>query len=78
MHRIRLCCSRQLDGEGGVYCADCDITPVLPESGSADLASEDRANRPTGVEAYAIDPSAAEKLWLRSEEITNISIQSQS
>ncbi|HEY9214338.1 MAG TPA: SDR family NAD(P)-dependent oxidoreductase [Ancylobacter sp.] len=68
--------SPQLDGKGGVYCADSDITPVLPEGGSVDLGSEDRANRLTGVEAYAIDPDAAEELWRRSEEITGISVQS--
>ena len=39
-----------------VHCAGSDITPVLPERGSVDLASEDRANRLTGVETYAIDP----------------------
>jgi len=68
--------SPQLDGIGGVYCADSDITPVLPKGGSVDLGSEDRSNRLTGVEAYAIDPDAAEELWRRSEEITGISVQS--
>lgn len=67
--------SPQLDGKGGVFCADSDITPVLPAGGSSDL-TEDRANRGTGVEAYAVDPDAAEKLWHKSEEITNISVES--
>jgi len=67
--------SPQLDGKGGVFCADSDITPVLSESGSPDLATEDRTNRGTGVQAYAIDPDAAEELWRKSEEITNVSIQ---
>lgn len=70
--------SPQLDGKGGVYCADSDITPVLPKSGSIDLATDDRANRLTGVEAYAIDPGSAEELWRKSEEISNISVQNQS
>ena len=70
--------SPQLDGKGGVYCADSDITPVLPKSGSVDLATDDRLNRLTGVEAYAIDPGSAEELWRKSEEISNISVQSQS
>jgi NAD(P)-dependent dehydrogenase (short-subunit alcohol dehydrogenase family) len=65
--------SPQLDGKGGVFCADSDITPVLPEGGSRDL-SEDRTNRGTGVEAYAVDPDAAEELWRRSEEVTGISV----
>lgn len=67
--------SPQLDGKGGVYCADSDITPVLPEGGSFAL-TEDRANRGAGVQAYAVDPKAAEELWRRSEEITGISVQS--
>lgn len=66
--------SPQLDGKGGVFCADSDITPVLPEGGSPDLATEDRSGRGTGVQAYAIDPEAAEKLWRKSEEITNLAI----
>ena len=65
--------SPQLDGKGGVYCSDSDITPVLPEGGSFAL-TEDRANRGAGVQAYAVDPKAAEELWRRSEEITNTSI----
>lgn len=67
--------SPQLDGKGGVFCADSDITPVLPVGGSPDLATEDRANRGTGVQAYAIDPDAAEQLWRMSEEITKVSIK---
>ena len=67
--------SPQLDGRGGVYCADCDITPVLPEGEAANLGTEDRSKRLTGVEAYAIDPHAADKLWRRSEDLTGISLQ---
>lgn len=67
--------SSQLDGKGGVFCADSDITPVLPEAGSVDLATDDRINRGTGVQAYAIDPDTAEQLWRKSEESTNVSIQ---
>jgi NAD(P)-dependent dehydrogenase (short-subunit alcohol dehydrogenase family) len=67
--------SPQLDGKGGVFCADSDVTPVLPEGGSLDLSTEDRASRGTGVHAYAIDSDAADKLWRISEEITGVSIQ---
>ncbi|WP_454651247.1 SDR family NAD(P)-dependent oxidoreductase [Bradyrhizobium liaoningense] len=66
--------SPQLDGKGGVFCADSDITPVLPEVGSTDL-TQDRTNRGTGVQAYAVDQKAAEELWRKSEEITNTSVQ---
>jgi NAD(P)-dependent dehydrogenase (short-subunit alcohol dehydrogenase family) len=67
--------SPELDGKGGVYCADSDITPVLPKGGAANLGNEDRSKRLTGVEAYAIDPQAADELWRRSEELTGISLQ---
>lgn len=70
--------SPQLDGKGGVYCADSDITPVLPKSGAVDLDTEDRVTRLTGVEAYAIDGDAAEELWRKSEEITGITSEGQS
>lgn len=66
--------SPQLDGKGGVFCADCDITPVLSENDSVDLASEDRSKRIPGVHAYAIDPGAADELWRRSEEMTGVNI----
>lgn len=67
--------SPQLDGKGGVFCADSDITPVLAEGASPDLATEDRSRRGTGVQAYAIDPAAAETLWRKSEDITKVAIQ---
>lgn len=65
----------QLDGKGGVYCADSDIALVLPKGDPANLATDDRLKRLTGVEAYAIDPQAADELWRRSEDLTGISIQ---
>ena len=67
--------SPELDGKGGVYCADSNITPVLPKGDAANLGNEDRSKRLTGVEAYAIDPQAADELWRRSEELTGISLQ---
>lgn len=67
--------SPQLAGKGGVYCADSDITPVLPEGDAANLSTEDRSKRLTGVEAYAIDPLAADELWRRSEDLTGICLQ---
>jgi NAD(P)-dependent dehydrogenase (short-subunit alcohol dehydrogenase family) len=70
--------SPQLDGKGGVFCADSDITPILSQGGSPDPASEDRSKRGTGVQAYAIDPAAAQELWRRSEDMTRVSLQHQS
>jgi NAD(P)-dependent dehydrogenase (short-subunit alcohol dehydrogenase family) len=54
----------QLDGEGGVYCEDCDIAePTDPESPMA---------RYRGVNAHAVDPEGASRLWAFSAELTGI------
>jgi NAD(P)-dependent dehydrogenase (short-subunit alcohol dehydrogenase family) len=54
--------SPQLRGEGGVYCADCDISPVV----------EDNSQQVNGVRGWAIDPAGAEQLWTLSEQLTGI------
>jgi NAD(P)-dependent dehydrogenase (short-subunit alcohol dehydrogenase family) len=51
--------SKQLDGYGGVYCEDCNIAEVVPDS---DLA-------PRGVRFFAIDADKATALWQLSEEV---------
>jgi NAD(P)-dependent dehydrogenase (short-subunit alcohol dehydrogenase family) len=52
--------SPQLDGKGGVYCADCDVADVVesiqPGGG--------------GVLAHAVDPDSAARLWDLSAELT--------
>jgi NAD(P)-dependent dehydrogenase (short-subunit alcohol dehydrogenase family) len=52
--------SPQLEGMGGVYCADCDIADIVesiqPGGG--------------GVMAHAVDPDAAARLWEVSAELT--------
>lgn len=54
--------SPQLDGMGGVYCEDCDIAkPTDPD---------DPMRRYRGVDAHAIDPDAAARLWDVSAELT--------
>lgn len=40
----------ELEGQGGVYCEDCDIAIVEPEL-------------LRGVRPYAIDPARAQRLW---------------
>ncbi|WP_319529499.1 SDR family NAD(P)-dependent oxidoreductase [uncultured Cohaesibacter sp.] len=65
-----------LNDMGGVYCADSNITPILLSSTVADLNTEDRSKRLTGVEAYAIDSQAADRLWEMSEELADISLKS--
>lgn len=50
----------RLRGKGGVYCEDCDVSPVVHEPSL------------TGVRPHAIDPELAERLWRRSEEWTGV------
>jgi NAD(P)-dependent dehydrogenase (short-subunit alcohol dehydrogenase family) len=52
-----------LEGEGGVYCEDCDIAARW-EEGMPPYS---------GVRPYAIDPEKALALWTASEEMTGIS-----
>ncbi|AIQ56024.1 oxidoreductase [Paenibacillus borealis] len=54
--------SPQLEGEGGVYCEDADIAPVA-ESGDS---------QQPGVQAWAIDPGNALRLWELSEAMTGV------
>jgi len=57
--------SPQLDGMGGVYCADCDIARALPSDDSKEL---------NGVRPRATDPVAAGRLWQLSEQLTGATI----
>ncbi len=52
-----------LDGKGGVYCADCDISPLVPDD---DLTTHE------GVHSWAVDPEIARKLWALSERLTHL------
>lgn len=56
--------SPALAGMGGVYCEDCDI--ANPTDSASPLA------RYQGVDAHAVDPEAAAKLWAVSAEMTGI------
>jgi NAD(P)-dependent dehydrogenase (short-subunit alcohol dehydrogenase family) len=56
--------SPALEGLGGVYCEDCDIAePTVPGSPEA---------RIRGVDAHAVDPDAAARLWQLSADLTGI------
>lgn len=56
--------SQRLDGMGGVYCEDCDIArPTDPSSPLARFA---------GVDAHAVDPDNAARLWDVSAELTGV------
>jgi len=51
--------SPQLDGLGGVFLEDCEVSEV---------SSDDAP----GVRPYAIDPTAAERLWTVSAQLTGV------
>ncbi len=55
--------SRDLDGHGGVYCEDCDIAePTVPGPSA----------RIRGVDAHAVDPETATRLWALSAQLTGV------
>jgi NAD(P)-dependent dehydrogenase (short-subunit alcohol dehydrogenase family) len=56
--------SPQLDAMGGVYCEDCDI--------SAPTDVDSPFARYLGVDAHAIDPDEAARLWALSAELTGV------
>jgi len=64
--------SPQLDGMGGVYCEDVDISPLLKPSGefSIDHATQSRP----GVYSYAVDHEAARRLWRVSRQLTGVDL----
>ena len=56
--------SPQLQGEGGVYCEDCDIAE-FSDPGAPDA-------RIRGVNDYAVDPDSAARLWALSAGLTGV------
>ena len=59
--------SPQLAARGGVYCENCDISPLVTAEQEADWRKS--FGRP-GVLPYAVDPEAAARLWEISERLT--------
>jgi NAD(P)-dependent dehydrogenase (short-subunit alcohol dehydrogenase family) len=55
--------SPDLDGRGGLYCEDCQVSPVIGADG--DLND-------VGVLARAVDPATAEALWTLSERLVGL------
>jgi NAD(P)-dependent dehydrogenase (short-subunit alcohol dehydrogenase family) len=47
---------------GGQYCENCHVGQIMPDGSPINIASE-------GVRAYALDPTNAEALWKKSEEL---------
>jgi len=65
--------SPQLDGKGGVFCANSDIASV--EQGPAQGSLESRDRRTSRVSPYAIDASSAQRLWSASEAMTGMRLE---
>jgi len=53
--------SPQLNDKGGVYCANCDVSEIIPDESQLDA----------GVRQWAIDKPTAGALWELSEQLTN-------
>jgi NAD(P)-dependent dehydrogenase (short-subunit alcohol dehydrogenase family) len=64
--------SPQLDGMGGVYCEDVEVSPVLVDADNA----PGRVSSDVGVRPWAIDPAAVESLWSLSETLTGATLPS--
>jgi NAD(P)-dependent dehydrogenase (short-subunit alcohol dehydrogenase family) len=62
--------SPQLDGMGGVFCANSDITGVV--TGDISVSLDQREAHSMDVAPYAIDPASAERLWKVSETMTGV------
>ena len=60
--------SPQLDDGGGVYCENCDISPLVT---AEDEAAWRKSSGIPGVLPYAVDPDAAVRLWEISERLAN-------
>jgi NAD(P)-dependent dehydrogenase (short-subunit alcohol dehydrogenase family) len=56
-------CSPHLSGRGGIYLENCQIAPSAVQG------------KGTGVESYAVNPAAAERLWALSEELVGQSFE---
>jgi NAD(P)-dependent dehydrogenase (short-subunit alcohol dehydrogenase family) len=63
-----------LDGKGGLYLENCNISPlakdIVPVGGMIPMNAEGFA----GVKDYAVDPAEAEKLWALCEKLTGVKL----
>jgi NAD(P)-dependent dehydrogenase (short-subunit alcohol dehydrogenase family) len=68
--------SPMLAGMGGLYCENSDVSPLIvtgnKEIGTSwgDVRMAERPAGALGVYPYAVDPDAAERLWVLSERLT--------
>jgi hypothetical protein len=67
--------SPQLDGMVGVYCENCDITPLVEDETKRNNDSVRRVgSMALGVMPYAVDPAAVDRLWSLSEQLTGVNL----
>jgi NAD(P)-dependent dehydrogenase (short-subunit alcohol dehydrogenase family) len=57
--------SSDLNGKGGLYLEDCNIAPVVPNN----------QNAPFGVRPWALDKTAADRLWTICEDMTGVKFE---
>lgn len=73
--------SPQLNGMGGVYCENCNISPLLPKAVDAttqfSLALRQAGSTSLGVMPYALDLEAADRLWSLSEQLLGLAVEMQ-
>ena len=60
--------SPQLNGMGGVYCEDVEISRLVPDEDDKPM-SIGGVKDMRGVRPYAVDPAAAARLWELSEAL---------
>lgn len=61
-----------LDGKGGIYLENCNISPLAETLTDLDPRSFNDPRGFTGVKAYAINPANADRLWALSEKLTGV------
>lgn len=62
--------AQQLEGMGGVYCENNEVSPVLTSHDENLDMMVGRVETPVGVMPYAVDPDLADRLWDLSEQLT--------
>ncbi|MEE6261889.1 SDR family NAD(P)-dependent oxidoreductase [Plantactinospora sonchi] len=65
----------QLDGVGGVYCENNEVSPLLTVPDETIDVMTGRVETAVGVMSYAVDPRLADRLWQLSEQLTNSRIR---
>ncbi|MEV6373216.1 SDR family NAD(P)-dependent oxidoreductase [Micromonospora musae] len=65
----------KLDGMGGVYCENNDVSPLLTAHDETIDVMTGRVETAVGVMPYAVDARLADRLWNLSEELTDSKIQ---